>query len=77
MLIVGLTGGIAMGKFMVSNLLQQKHHLPIIDADILVCEAIEPGSCAVKQILLTFGEDLALRDEQGMITGFDCAELGQ
>ena len=77
MLIVGLTGGIATGKSTVSNLLQQKHHLPIIDADILARKAVEPGTHAFKQILSTFGDDLALRDEQGTITGFDRAELGK
>jgi len=77
MLIVGLTGGIATGKSTVSNLLQQKHHLPIIDADILARKAVEPGTRAFKQILSTFGDDLALWDEQGTITGFDRVELGK
>jgi len=77
MLIVGLTGGIATGKSTVSTLLQQKHHLPIIDADILARTTVEPGTRTFKQILSTFREDLALRDEQGTITGFDCVELGK
>src|SRR5277367_1564611 len=77
MLIVGLTGGIATGKSTVSNLLQQKHHLPIIDADILARKAVEPGTRGFNRILSTFGEDLALRDEQGNVTGFDRAELGR
>jgi dephospho-CoA kinase len=77
MLIVGLTGGIATGKSTVSNLLQQKHHLPIIDADILARKAVEPGTRGFNRILSTLGEDLALRDEQGNVTGFDRAELGR
>lgn len=76
MLIVGLTGGIATGKSTVSNLLQQKHHLPIIDADILARKAVEPGTRAFRLILSTFGDDLAIRD-QGTVTGFDRAELGK
>jgi len=77
MLIVGLTGGIATGKSTVSNLLQQKHHLPIIDADILARKAVEPGTRAFTRILSTFGDDLAVHDQQGNLTGFDRAELGK
>ena len=77
MLIVGLTGGIATGKSTVCNLLQQKHHIPIIDADILARKAVEPGTRAFTRILSTFGDDLALCDEQGNVTGFDRAELGK
>jgi len=77
MLIVGLTGGIATGKSTVSNLLQQKHHIPVIDADILARKAVEPGTRAFTRILSTFGDDIALRDEQGNVTGFDRAELGK
>ena len=77
MLVVGLTGGIATGKSTVSNLLREKHHLPIIDADILARKAVEPGTRAFNRILSTFGEDLALRDEHGNITGLDRAALGK
>jgi dephospho-CoA kinase len=77
MLIVGLTGGIATGKSTVSNLLQQQHHLPVIDADILARKAVEPGTRAFNRILSTFGHDLALHDENGNVTGFDRAELGK
>ena len=59
------------------NLLQQKHHIPIIDADILARKAVEPGTRAFTRILSTFGDDLALCDEQGNVTGFDRAELGK
>jgi dephospho-CoA kinase len=77
MLVVGLTGGIATGKSTVSNLLQQKHSLPVIDADILARKAVEPGTTAFKRILSTFGDDLALRDESGNITGLDRTTLGK
>jgi len=62
MLIVGLTGGIATGKSIVSNVLPQKHHLPIIDADILAHKAIEPGNCAFEQILWKFGDNLVVQE---------------
>jgi dephospho-CoA kinase len=77
MLIVGLTGGIATGKSTVSNLLQQKHSLPIIDADILARKAVEPGTRAFNRILDTFGHDLAIHDSKGTITGFDRGALGK
>ena len=77
MLIVGLTGGIATGKSTVSNILKQKHNLTIIDADILARKAVEPDTLAFQRILETFGEDLALRDEQGNIVGLDRPALGK
>ena len=77
MLIVGLTGGIATGKSTVSDLLREKHGIPIIDADVLARKAVEPGTHAFKKIIKTFGEDLITRDESGTITGLDRAELGK
>ena len=78
MLIVGLTGGIATGKSTVSTILQNPPYcLPIIDADILARKAVEPGTRAFKRILNTFGNDLAVRDDSGKITGFDRTALGK
>src|SRR5579859_5649596 len=78
MLIVGLTGGIATGKSTVSNLLQEKYQLPILDADILARKAVEPGTRAFKRILSTFGENLTIRDATtGEVTGFDRPALGR
>jgi dephospho-CoA kinase len=77
MLLVGLTGGIATGKSTVSALLQQEpYSLPVIDADILARKAVEPGTRTFTRILQTFGQDLALRDENGKIMGLDRAALG-
>ncbi|KAF8146496.1 dephospho-CoA kinase-domain-containing protein [Mycena galopus ATCC 62051] len=45
MLVVGLTGGIATGKSSVSKLLKEKH-IPIVDADILARQVVEPGTPA-------------------------------
>ena len=77
MLIVGLTGGIATGKSTVSRVLQEKHHLQIIDADVLARKAVEPGTRAFKRILSTFGKDLAIQDDTGKVTGFDRPALGR
>jgi dephospho-CoA kinase len=48
--IIGLTGGIAMGKTTVSNYLAQKH-LPILDADLFAREAVQPGSLVLAKIV--------------------------
>ena len=78
MLLVGLTGGIATGKSTVSTLLRQEpYSFPIIDADVLARQAVEPGTHAFDAILRTFGQDLALRDESGKITGLDRTALGK
>lgn len=65
MLVVGLTGGIASGKSTVSNRLQEKYTLPIIDADHVAKEVVEPGQSAYKQIIEYFSDkipDLLLPD---------------
>lgn len=65
MLIVGLTGGIACGKSTVSKRLHEKHNLPIIDADRIAREIVEPGQDAYRRIVEYFGgkvADLTLPD---------------
>ncbi|MCJ1419445.1 hypothetical protein MMC32_005800 [Xylographa parallela] len=55
MLLIGLTGSIATGKSTVSALLSQPpYSLPIIDADLLARQVVEPGTRAYKQILAHF-----------------------
>lgn len=61
MLVVGLTGGIATGKSTVSNLLKNKG-IPIIDADILARQVVEPGTPALTRISEYFGPDVLLQD---------------
>jgi dephospho-CoA kinase len=58
--VVGLTGGIATGKSTVSSLLSSRHHLPIIDADILARDAIAPGSPGFRKVVAHFGADRIL-----------------
>ncbi|ESK91786.1 dephospho- kinase [Moniliophthora roreri MCA 2997] len=62
MLVIGLTGGIATGKSTVSSLLQTKHHIPLIDADILARQVVEPGTPALKRIVSVFGQDILFPD---------------
>ena len=60
-LLVGLTGGIATGKSMVSALLRQLG-CEIIDADLLAREVVEPGRPAWTTIVAEFGQDVLTGD---------------
>jgi dephospho-CoA kinase len=64
MKVVGLTGGISTGKSTVSRLLSE--HYPIIDADLIARQVVEPGKPAYKAILKAFSDipDLLLEDGQ-------------
>ncbi|MCJ1276034.1 hypothetical protein MMC21_003839 [Puttea exsequens] len=56
MIIIGLTGALATGKSTVSRLLSSPpHNLPIIDADLLARQVVEPGTYGYRQILKHFG----------------------
>jgi len=59
MLVVGLTGGIATGKSTVAALLVS-HDIPIIDADLIARQVVEPGTPAHKQIVKAFGKGVLL-----------------
>ncbi|MCJ1394485.1 hypothetical protein MMC18_007363 [Xylographa bjoerkii] len=60
MLLIGLTGSIATGKSTVSALLSQPpYSLPIIDADVLARQAVEPGTRAYTQIVAHFAATTA------------------
>ncbi|KAI0013638.1 dephospho-CoA kinase [Xylariaceae sp. FL0662B] len=56
MLFIGLTGSIATGKSTVSSILASPpHSLPIIDADILARQVVEPGTRGYNAIVKHFG----------------------
>ncbi|KAF9449459.1 CoaE-domain-containing protein [Macrolepiota fuliginosa MF-IS2] len=61
MLVVGLTGGIATGKSTVSSILKT-HKVPIVDADVIARQVVEPGTPALAKIKKTFGDDILLPD---------------
>lgn len=61
--VVGLTGGIASGKSTVSNLLSQTHNIPIIDADLIARQVIEPGTSGYNLVLSHFGSDRILKPD--------------
>lgn len=59
MLKVGLTGGIGCGKTTVANLFAEKG-VPVIDADQISHQLVEPGRPAFQSIVRHFGEDVLL-----------------
>jgi dephospho-CoA kinase len=48
---IGLTGGIAMGKTRVANLLADRYQFSILDADMYAREAVQPGSAVLQRII--------------------------
>lgn len=56
MLIVGLTGGIALGKSTVSTELSLTHHIPIVDADLIARQVVQPGKPAYNKIVAEFAD---------------------
>jgi len=55
MLRVGLTGGIASGKTTVAEMLRERNY-PVLDADALAREFLEPGQEAYKEVVAHFGQ---------------------
>lgn len=62
-MIIGLTGGIATGKSTVSALFRE-HDIPVVDADLIARDVVEPGKPAYNQIVQTFGREILHRDGQ-------------
>lgn len=60
-LIIGLTGSIGTGKSMISKQFQALH-IPVVDADLIAREVVEPGAPAFKEIVTTFGENILQAD---------------
>lgn len=63
-MIIGLTGSIASGKSTVARMLKE-FKLPIVDADIVARDVVEPGTPTLAAIVETFGEG-ALREDGSM-----------
>jgi dephospho-CoA kinase len=55
MKILGLTGGVGMGKSTSDQLLRQRG-VPVVDTDLLARELVEPGQPALAEIRQTFGD---------------------
>lgn len=59
--IIGITGGIGCGKSTVTDLLA-KQGIPIIDADIVAREVVEPNTHGLQKITDRFGQSILLAD---------------
>lgn len=60
-MIIGLTGSIASGKSTVVKMMTALG-LPIVDADIVARDVVEPGTETLKLIVENFGQDILLED---------------
>ena len=54
MMVIGMTGGIGMGKSTSALLLQQRL-IPVVDTDTLARQVVEPGQPALREIQEAFG----------------------
>lgn len=59
--ILGLTGGIATGKTTVSHIFKDAN-IPVIDADTIARQVVEPNSTTLKLIIQAFGENYLTSD---------------
>lgn len=62
--IIGLTGGIGMGKSTVSAYLEKGYNMPVLDADILARDAVAVGSPILQTIVDRYGPAILLPDGQ-------------
>ena len=62
MLRIGLTGGIGVGKTTVSNKFKNLYDIPIIDADEITRNLMQPGNEVYTDIVKTFGK-VSITDE--------------
>jgi dephospho-CoA kinase len=60
-MIIGLTGSIASGKSTVSHMLGEKGY-PIVDADKIARQVVEPGTPVIKEIAEHFGDEILNED---------------
>jgi len=60
-LVFGLTGGIASGKSAVSKIFAE-NGIPIVDADLIARQVVEPGTKGLQQVVVEFGPDIAQPD---------------
>lgn len=69
--VIGLTGGIASGKSTVSIYLKKQGY-PIVDADVVARQVVEPGTVGLVRIKREFGSEVITADKQ-----LDRRRLGQ
>lgn len=57
MRLIGITGGVGMGKSACADLLRQRH-IPVIDTDLLARQIVEPGQPALQEVERVFGPEM-------------------
>ncbi|HTD66016.1 MAG TPA: dephospho-CoA kinase, partial [Candidatus Limnocylindria bacterium] len=72
MKLIGLTGGIGMGKSTSASLLSLRG-IPVVDTDIIAREVVEPGQPALTEIAATFGRELI--DDEGKLRRAALAQI--
>ena len=60
--IIGLTGGIGMGKTTVSDYLAKTYQLPVLDADVYARAAVQPGTIGLEAIVDRYTSKILLPD---------------
>src|SRR4051812_45310735 len=63
MTVLGVTGGVGMGKSAAAELLAERG-VKIVDTDVLARQVVEPGQPALAEIQQTFGSDVIDRNGQ-------------
>lgn len=58
---IGLTGSIGTGKSTIAKRLKELN-IPVVDADVIAREIVEPKSVAYEKIVAAFGEDILHED---------------
>jgi dephospho-CoA kinase len=61
MKLIGLTGGIGMGKSTSADLLSRRG-IPVVDTDVLAREMVEPGQPALADVVAAFGNEVLAAD---------------
>jgi len=61
MLTIGLTGGIGSGKSAVADMFSRLG-VPVIDADVIAHQLVEPGTEALSEVAAVFGGDILAPD---------------
>lgn len=60
-IVIGLTGSIGTGKSTISKMFTDRE-IPVIDADLIAREVVEPGAPAYNGIVAAFGEEILYPD---------------
>ncbi|MGR8921381.1 MAG: dephospho-CoA kinase [Gammaproteobacteria bacterium] len=63
--VVGVTGGIGSGKTTVCDLFTARHAVPVVDADVVAREVVEPGTAGLAEIVRHFGHEVL--DDDGRL----------